>query len=173
MDMEQHISKPIWQSQEHHQEECNHGILQWKVTNLLGNKYAGCGSRRNVFWVLGSETPNSVVLQQMAFASKSLSSAETCYSNIERETLGILHDLENFHHYCFTHKVNVITNHKLLVAILKKNVASQWHRLQRVLQVHHYSIRILYKLQPQLFIAYLLSRHNHKTNRDEEKIHNY
>ena len=37
--------------------------------------------------------------------------------------LGILHDLEKFHLYCFGHEVGVITDHKFLVALFKKDVA--------------------------------------------------
>ena len=46
-------------------------------------------------------TSDNRILRLIAFASKGLSSAGTCYSNIERETLGILHSLEKFHHYPF------------------------------------------------------------------------
>ena len=37
-----------------------------------------------------------------------------------------------------------------------------------MLYINWYNIRILYKLELQLFIADWLSRHNHDTNRDEE-----
>ena len=46
------------------------------------------------------------------------------YSNIERETLGILHGLEEFHHYHFVREVYVITDHKPLVSIFKKGMAT-------------------------------------------------
>ena len=59
-----------------------------------------------------------------AFTSKSLMDAECRYGNIEREVLGILHGLEKFYHYCFTREVYVIANHKPLVSIFKKDVAS-------------------------------------------------
>ena len=62
-------------------------------------------------------------LQPISFASKSLTSAECRYSNIEREALGILHGLEKFHHYCFARDVTIITDHKSLVAIFKKDAA--------------------------------------------------
>ena len=52
------------------------------------------------------------------------------YSNIEREALGILHGLEKFHHYYFAKKVSIITNHKLLMIIFKKDVATLSQRLQ-------------------------------------------
>ena len=87
------------------------------------------------------------------------------HRNIEREALSILHGLEKFHHYCFTHEVSVKTDHKQLVAIFKKDVL----RLQRILlHIIQYNIGILHKCEPQLFIAKWPSRHNHETNRDKE-----
>ena len=77
--------------------------------------------------------PDNTILWPIAFASISLTSTECRYSNIEREAFCILHGLEKFHHYCFLRDVNVITNHKLLVAIFIKDVAalSQW--IQQIL----------------------------------------
>ena len=68
--------------------------------------------------------PDNTTLCPTAFASKSLTGEEHRYSNIEREALGILHKLEKFHHYCFARKVLMITDHKPLVAIVKKDVAT-------------------------------------------------
>ena len=60
---------------------------------------------------------DNTILRLIAFVSKSLTSAEHRYSNIEREALGILHSLEKFNHYCFAMEVSIITHHKSLVAI--------------------------------------------------------
>ena len=65
-------------------------------------------------------TPDNTILCPITFATKSLTGAELKYSNTEKETLGILHRLKKFHHYCFARKVHIITNHKPLVAIFKK-----------------------------------------------------
>ena len=74
-----------------------------------------------------------------------------------------------FHDYCFSHDISVITDHKMLVVIFKKDVVSLSHRLQRIIFcIHHYNIRILSKLGPQLFTADWISRHNHKIGKDEE-----
>ena len=88
--------------------------------------------------------PDNTILCPIAFASKTLMDAECRYSNIEREVLGISHGLEKFHHYCFAREVYVITNHKPLVSILKKDVAtlSQW--IQWILlKIHQYRVQIL------------------------------
>ena len=68
--------------------------------------------------------PNNIILHPIAFASKSLTSVEWRYSNIGCEALGILHGFEKFHHYCFGREVLVITEHKPLVAMFKKDVAT-------------------------------------------------
>ena len=67
-----------------------------------------------------NETPNSAALWSVTSVSKSLTSTESRYSTIERESLGILHCLEKFHHYCFACEVIVITNHKALMEIFRK-----------------------------------------------------
>ena len=69
------------------------------------------------------EVPENEMLQPIAFASKSLSSTEQWYSNIEREALTILHGLQKFHHSCFSHKAHVITDQRPLVVIMGKDVA--------------------------------------------------
>ena len=64
----------------------------------------------------------AVLLQDggsIEYASKSLSDAETRYSNIECEMLSELFGLERFHCYAYGSKV---TNHKPLIAIFSKNV---------------------------------------------------
>ena len=67
--------------------------------------------------------PENTILCPIAFASKSLTGAEHRYSNIKQEALGILYGLEKFYHYCFAREVLIITDHKLLVAIFKKDMA--------------------------------------------------
>ena len=98
--------------------------------------------------------PDNTILHPIAFASKSLTGAECRYSNIEREALGILHSLEKFHHYCFGREVIVITDHKPLVAILKKDVATLSQCMQCILlKIHQYRVQIIYRPGPKIFIA--------------------
>ena len=111
---------------------------------------------------------NNTIMCPIAFVSKSLTGAECRYSNIEREALGILHGLEKFHHYCFAREVHVITNHKPLVAILKKDMAMLSQCIQHILlKIHQYRVQILYKLRPEIFIADWLLQHNHQEGKDE------
>ena len=66
------------------------------------------------------KAPGNSILKPIAFVSKSLSITEERNNNIESEALGILHGLMRFDHYCFAREVNTITDHKLLVVILKR-----------------------------------------------------
>ena len=77
--------------------------------------------------------PDNTILHPITFASKSLTGTECRYSNVEREALGILHGLKKCHHYCFAREVHIITNHKPLVAIFKKDVATLSQCIQHIL----------------------------------------
>ena len=71
------------------------------------------------------------ILRAIAFTSKSLNRVEKMYSNIERESLGILYCLEEFHYYCFAREVSIIMDPKPLITIFKKYVATLSQRLQQ------------------------------------------
>ena len=115
------------------------------------------------------KAPDSSILRPIAFASISLSSADRRYSNIEREALDILHWLEKFCHYCFAREVSITTDHKLIVAIFKKDVAMLSQRIQWIiLRMCQYRVRIIYKPGLDLFITNWLSRQIYKENKDAE-----
>ena len=65
--------------------------------------------------------PDNTMLCPVTFASKSLTGTEHRYSNIECEALAILLGLEKFHHYCFRREVLIMTDHKPLVSMFKKD----------------------------------------------------
>ena len=89
------------------------------------------------------------------------------YNNIEHEALGILHGLENFHHYCFGREVLVIMDHKPLVSMFKKDVTTLSQQIQCILlKIHQYRVQIIYKPGPEIFIADWLSTHNHTEGKD-------
>ena len=112
--------------------------------------------------------PDNRILCPIAFASKSLMGVECRYSNIEHEALGILHGLEKFHHYCFGREVLMITGHKPLVSMFKKDVATQSQSIQHILlKIHQYRVQIIYKPGPEIFIADWLLRHNHTEGKDK------
>ena len=112
--------------------------------------------------------PDNTILCPITFASKSLMGAEHRYSNIKCEALSILHGLEKFHHYCFGREVLMITDHKPLVSMFKKDVATLSQCIQCILlKIHQYGVQIIYKPGPEIFIADWLSRHNHTEEKDK------
>ena len=88
--------------------------------------------------------------------------------------LAILHGSEKFHYHCFTREVSVVTDHKPLVAILKKI----WQHYHRDYSAYYSgSINTEYFIQTwtDLFIADLQSQGRNKENKDDKimgmKIH--
>ena len=113
------------------------------------------------------EIPDNATLHPTAFTSLSPLSAQWHYNNIEWESLGILHGLEKFHHYCFAKEVCVITDHKSLVAIISKDVAMLSQHLQYIMMhIHQYRVCIIYNHGPDLYTADWLSLNNHTEKRD-------
>ena len=72
-------------------------------------------------------------LMPVAFASKTLTSAECNYANIERELLGVVFGVLHFKHFTFSNEVNIITDHKPLMSLLKKSLATCSSRLSRLI----------------------------------------
>ena len=85
--------------------------------------------------------PDNTMLHPIAFMSKSLMGVECRYSNIKHEALAILHGLEKFHHYCFGREVLIITDHKPLVSMFKKDVATLSQCI--LLKIHQYRVQII------------------------------
>ena len=114
--------------------------------------------------------PDNSNLHPIAFASKILTGTEQRYSNIECKALGILHGLEKFRHGCFGREVLVITDHKPLVSIFKKNVVTLSQQIQCILlKIQQYRVQIICKPGPNIFIADRLSKHNHTEVKDQPK----
>ena len=107
-DMEEHLPKPIWECQKHYHKNTTMAFLSKKEQVYVKRDVLGVSliasplQLRDDMWFPRNEVPDHVVLWPLAFASKCLTGAEKCYSNIEREAIDILHGLEKFHYYCFT-----------------------------------------------------------------------
>ena len=113
--------------------------------------------------------PDNTILCPIAFATQSLTGAEQRYNNIECEVLGILlHGLEKFHHYCFGREVLIITDHRPLISMFKKDVATLLQHIQHImLNIHQYRVQIIYKPGHEIFIADWLLRHNHTEGKEK------
>jgi len=105
--------------------------------------------------------------QPIAFASRSLTDTEKHYAQIEKEMLAATYGLEKFHHYTYGRVVNVVTDHKPLVAICSKPLSKAPRRLQNLLlRAKHYSYTIEYKPGKDIPIADTLSRSPISTDKE-------
>lgn len=97
--------------------------------------------------------------QPVAYASRSLTAAESNYAQIERELLSIVFGMEKFEPYVLGRKVTVESDHKPLEAIMKKSLLSAPKRLQRMmLRLQKFDLQVVYKKGSQMFLADTLSR---------------
>ena len=82
----------------------------------------------------------------IAFASKTLSSTQAAYSNIERETLALVHGVERFHTYLYGRTFSVFTDHKPRVMLHQKPINRAPPRLQHMfLKLTEYDFDLIYK----------------------------
>ena len=81
----------------------------------------------------------------IAYASKSLTSVETRYANIEHEMLAVVFGCLMFHHYLYDISFICISDHKPLENIHLKHLSDAPPRLQRLLlKLQPYDITIKY-----------------------------
>ena len=97
--------------------------------------------------------------QPIAFASKSLTDAETRYANIERELLAIVFACQRFSTYLLGRSFIAESDHKLLEMIAMKNLANAPPRLQgMLLELQKYDVTIKYRPGGEMQLANALSR---------------
>ena len=71
--------------------------------------------------------PNN--LRPVYYASRTLMTSDSNYSNIEREMLDMVFSVLHFEHFTYGCQVTVITDHKPLITLFKKNIAASAPRL--------------------------------------------
>ena len=70
-----------------------------------------------------------------------LTPTQSNYSNIERESLALIHGIQHVHTYLYGKRFKAITDHKPLETIWKKALTGTPQRLQRLfLQLQSYDI---------------------------------
>ena len=95
----------------------------------------------------------------IAFASKSLTGAESRYANIERELLTIIFACIWFNTYLQGQRFTVQSDHKPLEMIHLKSMHNMPPRLQRMLlRLQKYDMEIKYKPGSEMLLADVLSR---------------
>ncbi|CAC5383949.1 unnamed protein product [Mytilus coruscus] len=105
----------------------------------------------------------------VAYASRSLTDAESRYANIERELLGVLFGLERFNDYTYGKHINVESDHKPLEMIVRKSLGCAPPRLQRMLlRLQKYDFSLKYIPGKDLVVPDMLSRAPIKINTNNE-----
>ena len=93
------------------------------------------------------------------FLSKSLTSTESDYSNIERELLAVLFACEKLHTYIFGRPATIHTDHKPLQSIMQKPISLAPPRLQRMLlRLRMYDLQVKYVGAKSVLLTDTLSR---------------
>ena len=95
----------------------------------------------------------------MTFASRAPTLSERKYSQIRIELLAQVFGMEDTHHHVYVRKVILWTDHKPLVSILQKPLASLFKRLKHLLlQLRPYDCEIHYKPGKKMLPADTLLR---------------
>ena len=95
----------------------------------------------------------------VAYGSRSLTSAEQNYCQLERETLSILFACCKFHNFLYGRKFYVQNDHKPLKSIFNKPLSSAPPRIQRfLLRLQQYDFDLEYIKGEHLYIPDTLSR---------------
>ena len=104
----------------------------------------------------------------MPLLVRSLSEAETRYSNIERELLGVVWAVEHFNHYTFADKVHIISDHKPLQPLFngKMLITCSPRTARLLLKIIDKDIKFYYQNGPSMHISDALSSvSDHNTKR--------
>lgn len=108
----------------------------------------------------------------VAYASRTMTSAERNYAQIEKETLGAVFGCEKFHEYVYGRSVILETDHKPLIAISQKPLGDAPPRIQRLmLRLQKYDLTFEFTPGKHLVVADALSRASlHNTNSTTEEV---
>ncbi len=117
--------------------------------------------------------------QPIAYSSTTLTATQKRYFQIEKELLTVHFGLLRFRQYVYGQSVIVESDHKPLVGLLDKPIASCTPRIQRLrLQLQRFDFKLIYKPGKELFIADTLSRapspclfQDDVTQHCEEQVH--
>ena len=107
----------------------------------------------------GLESVLSQDNKPVAYASRSMTDAETKYAQIEKELLAILFGMERFLQYTYGKEVIVESDHKPIEMIHQKSLASSPPRLKgMLLRLQRYTYTVRYKPGPERHDPDMLSK---------------
>ncbi len=86
------------------------------------------------------------IWKPVAYASRSMTDSECRYAQIEKECLGLVFGLEKFHNYVYgLPTFTAETDHRPLIAIIKKNLNEMTPRIQRLMmKLQRYDFNLVY-----------------------------
>ena len=98
----------------------------------------------------------------VAYGSKTLTDAEGRYANIKCELLGVVAGIEKFPTFCYGRSTIILSDHKPLTSIVRKDLVNAPLRLQRLLLcLQKYGVTIWYKPGKSMIFADHLSCNIH------------
>ena len=100
-------------------------------------------------------------LLPVAYGSKTLTDAEGRYANIECELLCVVAGEEKFNTFCYGRSTIILSNHKPLMSIIRKDLVNAPPRLQRLLLQLQKYVTIWYKPGKSMIFADHLSCNIH------------
>ena len=155
-------------SWEHHHQEALEKVKQELCSTFTVSYYDPDPSTTTILQCDASQTGLGAWIRQIdpsgkehivAMCSRKLTEAESRYSNIERECLGVMYGLEKFEYYLLGRHVIVETDHSPLEQIFKKTISTAPARLQRfLLRCLKYDVVVRYKPGKSIPVADALSR---------------
>jgi len=111
--------------------------------------------------------------QPVAFASRTLTSAEQQYAQIEKELLSVAYASEKFHQYVYGRHYVIENDHKPLKFILNKPLANAPARIERLmLRLQRYDFSYEWVPGKLLFIADTLSRAPATLKEEDRELEN-
>ena len=111
-------------------------------------------------------------LKFVAYASKSLSAANTHYANIERKLLEVVFGVEHFKNFTYGCHTHIITHHKPLLPLFENSLTNTTPHLSRLLlHISEYDLKLHYQPGSKMKHHDALSRqsaHNTKDSNNTE-----
>ncbi|CAI5671480.1 unnamed protein product [Oreochromis niloticus] len=97
--------------------------------------------------------------QPVAYASRSMTDAETRYAQIEKELLSITYACERFHQFVSGQAISAETDHKPLIALFQKPLNDCPLRIQKmIIRLQRYTLNVMYTPGKLMYTADTLSR---------------
>ena len=141
------------------------GTVMLQEDTIVINRDSNCDLKSD------SEIPTN--LRPISYASKTLSTTELNYSNIECEHLGLLFTVTHFKHFTYRRLVHIITDHKPLVSLFRKSLVDSSLRLTRMLvQLLDYTLDETYQPGANMHLSDAISRLSTHDNRKGTIIQN-